>query len=103
MKENFYLIFYDVSANAIRNKIAKLLLQNGFERIQYSVFCGLHHPGNDEKLWQQIKALIEREDSEGDKVYVLAVSKKNFRNMKIAGTFTGDMEYLLGEKLTLYF
>jgi CRISPR-associated endonuclease Cas2 len=103
MKENFYLVLYDITADKVRLAIAKLLEQSGFERIQYSVFCGLHHPENDKKMWQKIKTLVEQQDEPGDKVYVVAVSKKNFRNMKIAGTFTTDIDYLLGEKLTLYF
>jgi CRISPR-associated endonuclease Cas2 len=103
MKENLYLVFYDVTANPLRLKIAKLLEQSGFERIQYSVFCGLHHPANDAKMWQKIQALLAAGDEPGDKVYVLTISKKSFRNMKIAGIFEQDMDYLLGEKLTLIF
>jgi CRISPR-associated endonuclease Cas2 len=101
MKDNFYLVFYDISADTARSKIAGLLEQNGFERLQYSVFCGLHHPAGDEKLWQQMKALLTGAEDSSDKIYVLAISKKNFRNMKIAGIFNHDMDYLLGEKLTL--
>lgn len=100
-KENFYLVFYDITEDKPRNKVAKLLEQNGFERIQYSVFCGLHHPAGNPKLWQALCRLVELADSPGDKIYVLAVSKKSFRNMKIAGKFGQDMDYLLGEKLTL--
>jgi hypothetical protein len=43
-------------------------------------------------MWQKIQALILAGDEPGDKVYVLAVSKKNFRNMKIASIFQQDMD-----------
>jgi CRISPR-associated endonuclease Cas2 len=103
MKENLYLVFYDITDDKPRNKAAQLLEQSGFVRIQYSVFCGLRHPAGHPVLWKNLQKLIEKAARPGDKLYVLAVNKKNFRNMKIAGTFELDMAYLLGEKLTLIF
>ena len=35
-----HLISYDIQADALRIKIAKLLIQYGLHRIQYSVFMG---------------------------------------------------------------
>ena len=49
-----YLVFYDISTDKIRNKIARRLEAEGFERLQLSVFIGLMNPKTKPMLWKQL-------------------------------------------------
>ena len=96
-----YLLFYDVTSNSIRTKIAKLLIAEGFERLQLSVYTALYNPEKNQLLWGTIKQLLAPEPNA--KLYVIAMTKNNFRNMKIIGNFDQDLDYLLGDKRSLIF
>ena len=96
-----YLLFYDISNNKIRTKIAKLLISEGFERIQFSVYTSLKNPEKNETLWTTLLNLTETENDA--KIYVIALTKNNFKNIKIIGNFDFDIDYLTGEKRSLTF
>lgn len=95
-----YLIFYDISETKLRTKVSKLLKQRGYERLQFSVFTGPFHPEYF-GLWQKIETLLKNTPNE--KVYCLKISKDNFKNMRIIGTFEEDIDYLCGNKSSLTF
>lgn len=95
-----YLIFYDISETRLRTKVSKLLKQRGYERIQFSVFTGPFNPEHF-GLWQKIEKLLKNYPTE--KVYCLKMSKENFKNMRIIGTFEQDIDYLCGNKSSLTF
>jgi CRISPR-associated endonuclease Cas2 len=97
---NIFLISYDISDDKKRNKIAKLLEQSGYERIQYSVFTGLMPPHRNRQLWDRLEIIADCETHPANKIFCFAISKTAFRNMKIIGNFSADKEYLLGEKHT---
>lgn len=96
-----YLLFYDIADNKIRTKTAKLLIAEGFERIQYSVYTALENPTKNANLWLKLLKLIEEETDA--KLYIIAVTKKSFKNMKIIGKFDFDIDYLAGDKRSLTF
>ena len=50
-----HLIFYDISTDRIRTKIARRLVAEGYERIQLSVFAGNPHPQSNTQLWQDLR------------------------------------------------
>lgn len=103
MKDAIYIVLYDVTDDKKRNRAAKLLQQHGLERIQLSVFTGLHNPKKNKVLWQQLSNLVNAEDYPDDKIFCFAISKKSFREMKVIGNFGADTDYLLGEKHTMIF
>lgn len=97
-----YLICYDITDNKKRLKVAKLLIQWGYERFQKSIFTGLQNPAENGRLWKQLEKLLDSKIPNGDKLVVLNVTKPHFRNMQIIGNTEIDVSYLLGEKYTEY-
>ncbi len=98
-KKQLYLISYDVSENGSRTRLARLLIRWGYERLQYSVFIGLHHPVRIKTLRQEMQSYIGNED----RLLVLEISKKAFMKMKIIGKLPLPKEYLSGDMNTLFF
>jgi len=98
--KNIFVVSYDITDNKKRNKIAKLLEQNGYERIQFSVFTGLTAPNRNKILWTRLLKIADIENNPENKIICCAISKTAFKSMKIIGNFTADIEYLLGEKNT---
>ncbi|MEM3455292.1 MAG: CRISPR-associated endonuclease Cas2 [Candidatus Micrarchaeia archaeon] len=69
MKETRYLfVAYDVKDDALRTKIANMLIYYGLTRIQYSVFKGEIRGDDKEKI---LKCLREIGLSVDDKVHVI--------------------------------
>ncbi len=97
-----YLITYDISQDRARNKIAKLLIAEGYERIQYSVFAGTANPSANPVLWNKIIKL-ESDTKQGEyRLYVIPVPDRNFLAMEIVGDMGFEMDYLTGKKSTLF-
>ncbi len=96
-----YLIFYDISSDSLRTKIAKRFIAQGYERLQYSVYAAIENPAQNLLIWNELTTLLKEEQTA--KLYVIPVSKKNFRRIKIIGTFGYDLDYLMGEKRSLIF
>ncbi len=65
-----YLIFYDISNNKLRTKVAKQLIQQGYERLQYSVFAGPFDPEHSQ-IWEKLKYLMQKNPEE--KIYCFIV------------------------------
>lgn len=93
-----YLILYDISETQIRTKVAKLLIKEGYERIQFSVFVAPFNPYKN-KLWQHLHHLLEKTPS--NKIFCIKIPKENFYNLKIIGNFDFDLTYLTGDKSSL--
>ena len=95
-----YLIFYDITSDRLRTKIAKRFIAEGYERLQYSVYTSIDNPAKNLLLWQELTLILKEET--GAKLYVIPTLKNNFRNIKIIGNFEYDLAYLLGEKGSLF-
>lgn len=94
-----YLLCYDIATNSIRTKIAKRIIQEGFERIQKSVYLATFNPKNNISLWLFLQQAIA--DDKEASLFVIALTKNNFRSLKKLGNFALDIDYLLGEKHSL--
>ncbi len=90
-----YILCYDISDDKIRTKVSKILIAEGYERIQFSIFIGNRDPKLASDLWERMKVLVSKEKTA--KFYVFKTSERNFRNMDIIGNFEHDVEYLLGD------
>lgn len=101
MKNLLYIVMYDIENNSLRTKAAKKLQQYGYERIQYSIFCGLENPRSLPALWNELQLLIKPAEDPNDRLFVLQLKKSYFRAMKILGSANLNMAYLLGEQHTL--
>ena len=95
-----YLIFYDISDDKIRTKVAGHLTTHGYERIQYSVFSGIRNPKENSALWKELLSLLTSVPA--IRFYVIKTTKNNFKNMEIIGETNWDIDYLLGNKHTLF-
>ncbi len=96
-----YLLFYDITSDSLRTKIAKRFVAQGYERLQYSVYTAIENPVKNVALWQELNLLLEKEPDA--KLYVIPTSLNNFKMMKIIGKFDQDFDYLTGEKRSLIF
>lgn len=96
-----YLLFYDITDTGIRTRVAKRLIAEGYERLQYSVYTHIEDPMKDLKLCQDLNKMLSKEPHA--KLYVITLTKNNFRTMKIIGNFEHDIAYLIGEKRSLTF
>ena len=95
-----YLIIYDIAKNSVRTKIAKLLIKESYERLQLSVFLGNDDPMKNPFLWKPLNQLI-KEDKLA-KFYIFPIPKNSIRNLRSIGNMDLDIEYLCGEKETLF-
>jgi CRISPR-associated endonuclease Cas2 len=95
-----YLVCYDISIDKVRNKVAKSLVAEGFERLQLSVFAGLFNPRSKPDLWLQLQTWLA-EDKQS-KFYVIACTKNQLREMDVLGEYNLDLPYLLGEKSVIF-
>lgn len=95
-----YLILYDITSNTLRNKVSKLLIQEGYERIQFSVFVGPLNPYKN-KVWNTLKTYTK--NSKTDNIICIKLNETNFLNMKILGKFTKDVNDIIGKNSTKIF
>ena len=95
-----YLVFYDISTDKIRNKIARRLEAEGFERLQLSVFIGWMNPKTKPMWWKQLTTWAATDQL--GKLYVIACTKKQFREMEAIGGNHMDIAYLIGDKNVIF-
>ncbi|GAA3657830.1 CRISPR-associated endonuclease Cas2 [Flavivirga jejuensis] len=91
-----YLIIYDITENSLRTKVSNLLIQEGYERLQFSVFTGYFNPQKN-KVWQQLTKWMATSDNS---IICIKIRSKNFLSMQILGRFTIDLNDLAGNKIT---
>ena len=93
---------YDMEDDKGRTKLASLLKQLGFERLQYSLFAG-NCTATQWRLWyQRIEKLFVHFKKEGDKLYAIPQSISLFEKTTMAGE-PCDMEWITGKTELLYY
>lgn len=75
-------VLYDIKKDKIRNRIAKICLQSGLYRVQYSVFVGMIKEEEKDVMQLQIEELI---DEESDSVYIFPMSKNELKATVLMG------------------
>jgi len=96
------LITYDIEDDKGRTKLASLLKQLGFERMQYSVFSGTCTAANWKGWYKRIEKIFTRFYKEGDKLYVIPQSRHLFEKTQIAGQGF-DMDWITGKTEIIYY
>ena len=93
MKKNMYYAVYDITENSTRSSVIHILKNQGFSRIQKSVFCGSLSGQNKKDLIELIKIIIHEDDS----FYLILTCNQCFGKIKIIGKGF-DKEYVSDKK-----
>lgn len=94
-----YLICYDIKNTRTRTKVAKILEQNGLDRLQFSVFVGVLSITRKRSLTSQLdKLLNEQQDAT---VSIIALRTFESRNCIQLGDKPVDWAYYENKKITL--
>jgi CRISPR-associated endonuclease Cas2 len=99
-----FILMYDITHPKTLQKVARLLEQHGYERINYSVWTGARDPAKVAVLGKSLKTLMENPKAERSKLFCLPLTLKDFEKMK---SYNGDeienMQYWTGRKATEFF
>jgi CRISPR-associated protein Cas2 len=96
-----YLVTYDIQDNKLRTKIAKVLVKNGLERIQYSVFMGDLTDTVKNFILDKVKILIGGATEYS--VLFIPLHKDMLFDITEISEHNLDWEYLKGEKICMTF
>ena len=92
-----YYAIYDVTDNAIRSRIIRLLKDAGFTRVQKSAFCGTISFQGKKDLLERVKPLLK---DENDSFYLILTCERCFGKLTVIGKGF-DFEYVKGRKAAL--
>jgi CRISPR-associated endonuclease Cas2 len=102
-ENTFYVVMYDITHSATLQKVGKLLVKAGFERINYSVWLGWADPVRQPLLKDELVKLLQRSVAKGSVFYILPVSKKEVKRMRgINGRKPRELDYWMGERRTMF-
>jgi CRISPR-associated protein Cas2 len=96
-----YLVTYDITNNRLRTKIAKTLIKNGLERIQYSVFMGDLTDTYKDLILEKINLLVN--DAVEYSVLFIPLHKDMLFDITEISEQNLDWEYIKGEKICMMF
>lgn len=89
---------YDISGNKKRNRISKILIENGLYRIQLSVFFGKINKSQFDSIICEVEEIIEPTD----KFYALPIEKTSLKKGKFLGQ-AFDMKFVTDEVKSYFF
>jgi CRISPR-associated endonuclease Cas2 len=89
-------VCYDIAGTPARTRVSDYLEQQGFERVQYSVFAGVVDQHRWHKVWVHLGKLFSRRCAETDKIFSVVVERDHFGKMAILGAAL-DRDWLLQE------
>lgn len=95
------MVFYDISIDKCRSKLAQKLEAWGFLRMQYSVFCGKHTTTQWKHCWQKIQHIVAKYGNGTEKIYVIILSPSQLLEMKTIGD-APEVIQILNEKITMW-
>lgn len=97
-----YLISYDIENDRLRAKAAKLLLQYGLHRVQFSVFMGTLEGKGEKTLKAALQALaLEKAWTLSDSFLVLPLHQHTLKQMEVIGAWPTRWEEISGNLNTL--
>jgi len=91
-------VLYDIENDRARTKIAKICLQSGLNRVQYSCFVGDIEENERDTL--QIR-ILEHMDEDKDSVYIFTMNKKDFHQTVLLGQ-AFDKKYVSGDLKSMF-
>jgi CRISPR-associated endonuclease Cas2 len=103
-ESGYYVVMYDITHPGTLQKVAKILVQCGMERLNYSVWLGWVNPARQPALKEKLVKLVTADKAAGSLFYILPVALKDVKRMRtITGRKPKELDYWLGEKHTLFF
>ena len=98
------LLMYDITHDRTLQKVAKLLEQNGFERMNYSVWLGWDELKNLPLLHQKLQELLRNPKAKGSRLYTMPLKPHTVKAIRsITGHKPPELDYWLGEQRNLFF
>ncbi len=94
-------IMYDIENNRVRRYLAKYLEQQGYVRVQKSVFFG-NVPRTLHKRVTAVLKEVNAQYDNGDSIMILPVSIDMFNNLHVVGKNL-SYELVVEERTTLFF
>jgi CRISPR-associated endonuclease Cas2 len=100
----YFLVMYDINHPRTLQKVSKVLVKSGMERVNYSVFIGWVDPAKQPALKEKLVKLMTAGCAAGSLFYILPVAQKDIKRIRtITGRKPKELDYWLGEKNTLFF
>lgn len=98
-----YLVSYDISKDSLRTRIGDRLIADGLDRIQKSVYLGIINMEVKEQLLKWLKnEIILKGDLKTDSVIFIPLTARQVNETIIIGKNNYDLEFLSGEKNSLF-
>jgi len=94
------LICYDISANGLRTKISRRILEAGLERVNRSVYLGEIKDSDLRRLTTWLRQVMEKATSD-DSLLILPVTQHQVWQMEMLGRNDYDIPMLTGTQHTL--
>lgn len=88
---NLYVV-YDIQDDNNRTTLSNILMEYGLHRVQYSVFSGIVTLKQKKEM---LKRIGEIDIGEEDKIHVLDLCEKCFRNVIIIGKREESREHVV--------
>ncbi|MEO1808177.1 MAG: CRISPR-associated endonuclease Cas2 [Bacteroidota bacterium] len=96
-----HLICYDIEPNYLRKKMADLIIDYGFERINLSVYLGNLDQRSLTYLEEKLRIMLEEKGGENDSLIFLPITAQQIHDMRVYGKNDLDPGEISGEKSTL--
>ena len=101
---DFYILMYDITHDRTLQKVARNLEQNGYIRLNYSVWFGWFDPAKNLVLKQKLKELLKNPLAKGSRLYVLPIPAKDFEKIRHHDERKlKDLDYWTGDRATEFF
>lgn len=98
-----HLLMYDITHDRTLQKVAKLLQQHGYERINYSVWLGWDGLRELPALKQELQRLLRQTEAEGSRLYTMPLKPHTLKAMRsITGHKPPELDYWVGEQHSLF-
>jgi CRISPR-associated endonuclease Cas2 len=102
--ERHYLIMYDITEPKTLGKIGKLMISEGMERVNYSVWIGWINPIKKPDLKAKLDRLLGDIKTKGSVFYILPLGHATLKQMRCLNRRKPkNLEYWLGEKREAFF
>ena len=97
--ERLVWVIYDITADKIRNKVAKACKNKGLYRVQKSAFLGELNNNQWDELALMCEEIINKEK---DSIYIFPMCSDDFKKVKLLGQ-AFDKELVSNELLEKFF
>lgn len=95
------LICYDITADGLRTKLGKKILESGLDRINKSVYLATISESSLTSLEKELATLLQSQGQTEDSLIVLPLTPEAVKQMRIYGDNGLDKAELTGDKSTL--